>query len=113
MNRCDSQHTFVIPDICKILNQKNLVWSDLVAHTYPRIKCPLKPPKHEYRNATTDLSFITYLPLDGYTWTVSVKMFKPIPNVRHKKRLIFCLMIVATILKDHQGPKKEKKFFVL
>lgn len=112
MNQCDNQHTFVIPDVCKIFNQKNIAWTDLMLHTIPKTKCPLKPPLLKFRNATSDVSFLTYLPLDGYIWTVSVRMFKPIANVRHKKRLLFCIMIEATIQRGGQNPQKGSEIVV-
>lgn len=109
MNRCDSQHTFVLPDICKVLNQENRLWADVVAHTKPRFKCPIKRSVYEVINATSDLSFINHLPLDGYTWTVTFKMFKPIANVRHKKQMHFCIIMEATVMRGHQRPKVENQ----
>lgn len=108
MNECENPNTFILPDICKILNMKNQYWSDLAAHTYPRVKCPLKASTMEIRNAITDLSFLSNLPVDGFVWTINFKIFKPIPNVRHKKRLLYCMIIEGSVVRGRRNPKSEK-----
>lgn len=107
MNKCDSWQSFTIPDMCKVFEQKNQIWSDLVAHTQPRMKSPIKPSTIRVRNATSDTTFITYLPLDDRIWTVTFRTFKRIPNIRFKKRLVSCLMVEAAIFKNDHNLKEH------
>lgn len=108
MNQCENFDTFVICDICKIINQKNQYWSDLIAHTEPRAKCPFKPSTMKIVNATMDFSYLAYLPMDGYSWIFTIKFFKPIANIRYKKRSLFCIMSESTVLKKRPGLKKRQ-----
>lgn len=105
MNRCDNQHTLYLPDLCKIANQKSQIWNEAFTHIHPKMNCPLKPPNYRFVNATMDISFISHLPLDGFIWTITIKTFKPIPNIRHKKRMVFCLMAEGSILRVNRKPK--------
>lgn len=105
MNRCDNHHTLYLPDLCKIVNQKNEIWNEIISHIHPKMSCPLKPPTYRFVNATIDMSFISYLPLDGFIWTITFKTFKPIPNVRHKKRMVHCWMVEGSIVRVKRKPK--------
>lgn len=109
MNQCDNHYTVVLPDICKIFNMKNQLWTDLAAQTHPQLRCPLKPPTLEVINATTDLSVLSHLPIEGFIWTLTFKIFRPIPNVRHKKRLLYCLIVEGSVVKDKMKKNKIKK----
>lgn len=108
MNQCDNHFTFVLPDICKVFNLKNNMWSDLAASANPRLRCPIKPPGFEIRNATIDLNYLSYLPLEGFTWTVTFKIFKPIRNVRHKKKMLFCIINEGSVVKERRNRKKNE-----
>lgn len=107
MNKCDSRQSFTFPDICKVFEQKNQIWSDLVAHMQPRMKCPIKPSIIRVRNATSDTTFITHLPFDDRIWTITFKTFKRIPNICFKKRLVSCLMLEASILRSDRNLKEH------
>lgn len=105
MSRCENHHTLYLTDLCKIVNQKNRIWNEIVPHIHPKMDCPLKPPNYQFVNATIDISFVSYLPLDGFIWTITIKTFKAIPKVRHKKRMVFCLMAEGSVLKVNRKPK--------
>lgn len=102
MTQCVSFDTLIIRDICKIVDQKNQIWSDAVDHTQPRPKCPLKKGTIKVTNATIDLSYIAHFPIEGYTWTLFEKAFKPIANVKHKKQMLFCIVVEATVTKSNR-----------
>lgn len=108
MSQCESFGTFVIRDICKIINQKNQFWSDLITQTQPRAKCPFKPSTIKIINATMDYSYLAHLPLDGFTWIRTLKFFKPIATVRNRKRLLFCLLSETTIMKKRSEVKNKQ-----
>lgn len=107
MSQCEHFGTFVIRDICKVINQKNKIWTNVIAHTEPRAKCPFHPSTIKIVNATIDYSYVLYLPLDGYTWVGTMKFFKPIVGVRNRKKLLMCLMSEQTILKKRSKSTKS------
>lgn len=74
-----------------------------MAHMQPNVKCPIKLRNVKIVNATIDFSLIAHVPLDGYTWILSNKIFQHLPNVRHRKRLLMCLISSATITKNRSG----------
>lgn len=80
-----------------------------MANTQPKIRCPINSTVIKFRNATIDYSILAHLPLDGFTWIAYLKVFKPIVNVRHKKRLIFCVMIEASVIKNQQLENSLRK----
>lgn len=83
-SQCKHFNTFVLPDICKVFDQKNQIWTDLMAHFQPRAKCPIKASIVKIVNATKDYSLIAHLPLEGYTWIIDYKIFKPIRSNCYK-----------------------------
>lgn len=107
MTQCINFQTFVIRDICKIADQKNQIWSDAIEHTQPKAKCPLNKGSIKITNATIDLIYLTYLPIEGYTWTIVGKAFKSIANLKHKKQLLFCIMSEATVTKANRKQSKN------
>lgn len=103
MDDCENFNTFIIRDICAIIDEKNKMWTDVVEHTEPRPKCPFDKKSLKMTNATWDMSYVDHLPLDGHIWIFFMKLFKSIPNVRHKKESIFCMMFESKITKSHLG----------
>lgn len=91
-----------------MVDQKNQIWSDAVDHTEPRAKCPLKKGTIKVTNASIDYGYIAFLPIEGYTWTVFGKAFKPIANVKHKKQMLFCIMVESTVTKSSRKQVKGK-----
>lgn len=105
MDECEDFNTYVIRDICTVLDEKDRMWSNLVEHTEPRIKCPFNVKTIKVTNATVDLSYADELPLDGYVWLIYGKLFKPIPKIRHKKQLLICIMGESKITKT---PREDR-----
>lgn len=106
MTNCESYDTLIVHDICKVLNQKSKMWSDFIERSQPKIRCPFKPPLVNTMNSTVNLGLVSHLPLDGYTWLISLKLYKSIANNRHKKTLLFCIMSEATITRTREREKK-------
>lgn len=107
MSQCENFGSFLVRDFCKILEQKNKIWSDTVEHTVPRAKCPFKSKSIIISNATVNLAYIAYLPfISDYTWILHYKAFKPINEVRQKKRLIYCFFNEVTVTKAVKERKK-------
>lgn len=107
MTHCEHFDTLIIRDICKVLNQKNRMWSDFIGHTQPKVACPLNTTSIKVSNATVDLGYVSYLPLDGYTWITSLKLYKSVESARRKKELLFCIMNEATITKTRRESGKK------
>lgn len=101
MDQCENFDTFIIRDICVVLEEKDQIWSDFVEHTEPKFKCPFNRTSIKVTNATVNMSYLDHLPLDGYIWVISGKLFKSIPNVRYKKQLLFCMMSESKITKSN------------
>lgn len=111
MTQCEHFQTFVIRDVCKIFDQSNQIWSDAMARTQPRAKCPFKAGVVKIINATLDFTYLTYLPLEGYTYIVTYKIYKPIPSVRHKKQMVFCLIGEASVFQSSKSSGEPTKTF--
>lgn len=109
MTKCEPFHTFIIRDICKIFEQKNQMWTEVVAHTKPRVKCPFKAVPVKVTNATVDFSYITHLPLGGYTWIITFKVFKSIPHIRHKKQMIFCILSESSAIESIKSSRESTR----
>lgn len=107
-SQCEHFNTFVLPDICKVFDQKNQIWTDLMAHFQPRAKCPINASIVKIVNATIDYSLIAHLPLEGYTWIIDYKIFEPFKNVRHKKRMVLCIISEATVTNTQEEGKKRR-----
>lgn len=108
-SQCEHFNSFIIPDICKVFDQTNQIWTEIMSHTQPKIKCPLKSTTFKITNATIDYSLIAHLPLDGYTWIIYLKVFKPIAKVRHRKRMMICILAEATIVTTKQETKRREQ----
>lgn len=74
-------------------------------HTQPQFKCPVDVKSIKISNATIDLGYIAYLPLDGYGFTFTFKAYKT--NAKHKKQIIFCATYAVTIMKTHRERGKK------
>lgn len=79
-------------------------------HMQPKPECPLKMPSIKLLNATADLRFASRFPLDGFTWITSLKLYKSIAHVRHKKQLLFCIMCETPITKSRRQPEGTAYF---
>lgn len=108
MDECVNFDTFVIHDFCSMIDRKGKIWSDFIEHTEPKLTCPSSSKFVKVTNATFDMGYIERLPLDGHIWIFYIKLFKPIPNVRHKKESLFCMMFESKITKSPPGEKKAK-----
>lgn len=99
MVECENFFTFSMPDICQILDQKDQIWSDFIAHTKPRAKFPFQAGSIiKVVNASIDLNFLRDAPvITGYTWISIFKAFKSIKNMQYKKKLLFCFMTEVTV----------------
>lgn len=102
LTQCENYDTVTHPNICEIMNKYIKVYTDLADRMKPNPKCPLDMPSIKILNATVDLSFAARLPLDGFTWITSIKLYKSIAHVRHKKQLLFCLISQNTITKSRR-----------
>lgn len=111
MNQCEHFHNFVIHDICKIFDQTNQIWSDFIAHTKPRAKCPFKAVPVKVMNATVDFSYIANLPLGGYAYILTFKVFKSIPNVRYKKEMFFCFLVESNVVNSRKSTRELAKTY--
>lgn len=99
MTPCEHFDTLSIPDVCKIMNIENQLWSDIWSKTEPKVKCPINLSLIKIRNATVDLGLIAYLPLDGYTWSILFKSYQQIRKERYKKQLLYCGLFELSVTK--------------
>lgn len=98
MSACKNFLSFVVPNGCQVLEQKDKIWTDFVDHTHPRAKCSFKKGSIKVVNATINLNYLRNLSfLRQRTVTLIGKTFKPIKDIGHKKRLLFCFMAEATV----------------
>lgn len=110
LTKCEDYNTLIHRNICDFWNKKSPIFNAFLDQVQPKLKCPLNMHSIKISNATADLNFAARLPLDGYTWITTIKMFKSIAHVRHKKRLLFCLMSQNTITQSDHWLKKIGNF---
>lgn len=87
------------------MNKRNQFWGNFADNLHPIPRCPLNMSSIKIVNAIADLGFAARLPLDGYTWITSFKLYKPIAHVRYKKQCLLCLISEATITK----PRRQQR----
>lgn len=103
-SHCENFETFSIPDLCKIIDLENQLWSDFMKNTEPKPRCPFNMPKILIKNATVDLGYVAYLPLDGYVWNFTVKTFKS-GKARQRKQLLHCTTYDVIAMKNYDQRK--------
>lgn len=106
---CETYDTFTIRDLCKIIELSDQFWTDFMAHTHPRAKCPFDMKTIKVTNATVDLGYLSYLPLDGYIWSFFIKAFQSIAKAKDKYRMIYCGVSEVNITRTHAGRKRNQK----
>lgn len=99
--KCEHFDTIFIPDVCKVFELEDKLWTDFMEHTQPKPKCPFNMKSIQITNATIDLGYIAHLPLDGFDWTFQMKTFNLPSKGRKKKQLLFCGMY-EVIVKSSQ-----------
>lgn len=90
--KCENFDTILLPDVCKLFELKDKLWTDFMMHAHPKLKCPFNMKTIDITNATVDLGYIAYLPLDGYDWTFLMRTFNPPAKGQKKKQMLFCGM---------------------
>lgn len=108
MTQCENFDTLNIRDVCKVLDLENQIWSNFMNHIEPKLICPFGKQTHKIVNAPVDMGYVAHLPLDGYTWSFTIKVFKSVKS-RRKKQMVFCKLFEMTITKTRSGRKKDKK----
>lgn len=108
MTRCETYDIFTIRDLCKVIELSDQFWTDFMVHTHPKAKCPFNMKTIKVTNATVDLGYLSYLPLEGYNWTFFFKAFQSIAKTKDKYRLIYCGISEVNITKAHGGKKRNQ-----
>lgn len=99
-----------IRDICAILDMEDQIWSEFMKHSEPRVMCPFKKNvPYVVTNAPIDMGFLSHLPIDGYTWTFTEKMFKTVKG-RKTKRMVYCEEFEITITKNRPNKKGTQSY---
>lgn len=91
-------------DICRLMDLKDQLWTDFMSQT--ELKCPFKKTVVKVDHGIIDLGYIAHLPLSGYTWIFTFKVFHSDAKTRNKKKQIFCLNVRMTVTKSR--PQKRK-----
>lgn len=77
-----------------------------MSHTQPRLMCPFNYTSIQVSDAIVDLSFVSHLPLDGYSWLVHLNLFENNGDDQLKKKKVFCITCRTTITKTHRKQGK-------
>lgn len=86
--QCESFEQLVVKDLCEKLFVSS-VSVDFVDKITPPLRCPIKVGSYLLNEGKLDLNLIAHLPLDGFRWAVSVKIWDV--SDRPKKTLISCV----------------------
>lgn len=105
VTHCEVHDTLSIRDICKLMGLEAQFWSEFMKNV-PKINCPFEKSTIKIPDATVELGYIAHLPLDGYTWIFTEKVFKSVKG-RKIKRMVFCVAFQVTIRKYRPGRKKN------
>jgi len=90
---CERYTNNTIKDICKRIDENEAAFSK---HLDPPLLCPIKPGNYALVNASFDLSLISMVPLDGYTWLVT---FKLVTLENGLKKTLMCLNSETKVIK--------------
>lgn len=105
LTQCENMETIAIRDICKILDMGDQLWTNFMANTQPKAKCPFNMKVIKVTNATVDLGYIANLPLDGFTWVLHFKSFPSAGKPKYKKHLLYCGSAEIVITKSRTKNK--------
>lgn len=78
-----------------------------MSHLQPRLMCPFNYTSIQVTNAIVDLSFISHLPLDGYSWLIYLNLFENNNDDKKRKKKVFCITCKTTITKTHRNRGKQ------
>lgn len=62
--KCEKYDTYVLKNVCKILAEKNGIFTSAVSMVHPKVRCPLRG-NYYFENAIFDTKIFAVLPIDG------------------------------------------------
>ena len=57
--KCITLPTIKMKKICSLLALSKPMWKEFIRKTEPPFRCPIKPGRYNFKNATLDIGFIT------------------------------------------------------
>ncbi|CAG9800450.1 unnamed protein product [Chironomus riparius] len=96
LKKCEKYVAGKNSGMCEIFNGKSGLFTDVLKTFEPQIKCPWMPGKYVAKNSAFDLSSISVLPSEGYTWVVTIK---GLAGDGKNKKLVMCMYVEAKISK--------------
>lgn len=94
MKKCESRPTIKFADICPGLKDKKSFYYGALANIKPPFSCPGKAQRYVAQNASVDLSVMSFLPVSGFIWKVTVR----ITSVAAKTReVLMCTLMDVKI----------------
>ena len=103
MKKCEKNPTQKLKKPCQRLTDTRAFYYPTLTSIQPKIECPIIAQRYTATNATLDLSPFTYLPINGYIWVISLKLFSGIDKARE------LAMCVEINLKTSKTPNVRKR----
>lgn len=115
MTYCEDFNILTFRNVCARMLEKNTLWSELVSNIHPKFGCPFqkvsvtclcetswtsfnlnshKQGTYTVSNAAINLSMLSRLPIDGYTWLLYLRFFA---IINRQKTPLFCIRVEVTV----------------
>lgn len=90
LKTCEKYATVNFREMCKRFQEKNRFYSGLFENIKPPLSCPIQPGNYSIEEASIDLTPVSFVPLDGFTWLVTFKFVSSTKGSKVKKTVL-CL----------------------
>lgn len=98
LKECTKYHTVNFRQICEKFVDPNPLYRGFFSNVKPPLKCPLKPGNYTLTDSMVDLSMISFFPIDGYIWVVTLSLVSS-ENGSKKKKVAMCVNAETKIVK--------------
>jgi hypothetical protein len=102
MKKCEKNPTQTFKQMCLKLKDKKSFYYSILSPFHPTLECPVKAQEYTAANATIDLTPLTFLPVNGYIWMITGKIFSG-----HAREIVFCIEANLKIVRT-TGRRKPK-----
>lgn len=97
MRKCEKNPTLKFTGLCEKFKDTNAFYYASLSGLTPPLECPVLPQRYIATNSSMlDLSPISFLPIGGYVWLVTLKMTS---SQLKRRELVFCTMFEISIAK--------------
>lgn len=95
MKKCEKNPKQHFKHICRRLSDKKAFYYNALSTLHPQLECPVKAQRYTATNSSVDLTPFTFLPISGYIWLVTLKLYSGEEKV---KEIALCIELELKIV---------------